>query len=216
MSVWKRKVENSKFEDRELIPAGQYPAVLVAMIDIGHQETKKFQSSEYEWVHKVVLAWELVGMAGRPVVIKDFRLSLANKAALRKFLEGWRGKSYNDAEDIDLSKLVGQPCLLKIAHNKSGDNTFHGVESASMPTLGGQKIDVAKPEHQPLLWSVEDNHVRDLPEWLPYLYGKSLAERVESSREFAGEEEAAGDEFDPDAKDVATMSTPMQGSEIPF
>ena len=136
-----------------------------------------------------------------------------SKAALRKFLEGWRGKPYADNEDIDLSKLLGQPCLLKVKHRTSGDRVFHEVESASLPVLGGQKVNVDRPTRQPVLWSIENGKPSQIPEWLPWLYGKSIPERVAEARDHESNGEA--EEFDPDEPEAAPAGQP-QTETIPF
>lgn len=217
--VWKQKADNSKGsgEGFELIAEGDYPAVLVAIIDLGHQLTKKFKSEEVEWVRKLFFVWELVGQKSRPLPWKDFRLFNTPGSTLRQFVETWRGKKYADGEDIDYSKFLSRPCILGIKHRKSkdGQKTFHEVDSASRPLdEEGNKIEVPKAEHTPLLWSVEDGTLKQLPEWLPRLYGNEIAEVVAECKEWKDKDE--DDAFDPDEKTEEEAVPAKKEEDIPF
>ncbi len=214
---WDQKA--TTMADRELIPAGQWAAVLVALVDIGTQEERKYQSTEMEWVRKIVFVWELVGCLKRPAILKDFRLAGSAKSALRKFLSAWRGKAFADKDplfsldDKGQPKIIGQKCLVTVTHKESGDNIFHMVESASLPQLSGQPVAVADPDITPFTWSVELDKISDLEnrDGLPYLYGRSLADRAAASRELSGggtdedHTEGAGQGENPTADDLADI-----------
>src|SRR5262245_65813069 len=86
---------------REVPPKGNHAAVCVAVIDLGHQLRRKYQSTEQEYKHLLYLAWELVDLPTRPVVGREFPVSLHQTAGLRHFIEQWVG-SIRDGEDYDL------------------------------------------------------------------------------------------------------------------
>jgi hypothetical protein len=75
-------------------------------------------------------------------------------------------------------------------------------------------VSVDKPSHQPVLWSIEDGLFIQLPEWLPWLYGKSIAERVAEAREHASDDGEAK-EFDPDEAEAAPAGQ-EETQTIPF
>jgi hypothetical protein len=102
------------FENPE---AGSYAAVCIRMIDLGTQEitwegTTKFQ-------HKVKIVWELSEkMAdGRPfITMRDYTVSLHEKAQLRKDLESWRGRPFTPEElaGFDPKVLIGKGCMINL------------------------------------------------------------------------------------------------------
>src|SRR5579859_3411511 len=126
MGMWDQKVPDAG-GDFEIPPAGNHPAVLIAMIDLG-THTEDFQGKQTE-AHKVFLVWELTeekcaGYNRNHVIGRDYTLSLHEKAGLRKMLEGWRGRKYNTGEEINVSKVLGQPCFLNVSHKTKEDRTY--------------------------------------------------------------------------------------------
>jgi hypothetical protein len=115
-------------QQRELIPAGNYVAICYSMIQIGTVDnTYKGVTKK---VPKVRLGWELSeelkvfkeGDIAKPLVIeKDYTLYMTDRSNLRKDLESWRGGTWTDkeAEDFDITKLVGAACLLNIIHHEA-------------------------------------------------------------------------------------------------
>lgn len=116
---------------RPLAPAGTHLARCVWMLDLGTQRDV-FQGRE-ETARKLLLGFELPnethtyrdGEEPEPFVVsREFRRSLHAKAALRAFLEGWRGQAFTD-EDLrrfDLGRLAGKPCMLSIVHKTSASS----------------------------------------------------------------------------------------------
>jgi len=128
--------ENQEFEQ---IPAGVYLARCYKMVDIGTQQTHSAKFGDKE-VRQVILSWELlqdddgkaVSMAdGERVfsVSKKYTLSMNKKSNMRKDLDSWRGVPFTDAEanDFDITKLLGQFCKLQVVHSTTGDKTYSNV-----------------------------------------------------------------------------------------
>jgi hypothetical protein len=96
-------------------------------------------------MHKVRIGWELPTelkifnpeKGEQPCVIdKEYTLSLADKANLRKDLQSWRGKAFTDeeAEAFDITKLLGVSCMLNIIHvqgKKDPTKTYQAIGSVS-------------------------------------------------------------------------------------
>ena len=128
---------------RELIPAGNYVARCYKMIEIGTVPTE-FQGVE-KMTHKVRFGWELPSElkvfkeenGEQPCVIdKEYTLSLADKANLRRDLKSWRGKDFttNEAESFDVTNLLGVPCMLNIIHvegKKDASKVYEAIGSIS-------------------------------------------------------------------------------------
>jgi len=171
---------------RELPPRGSHAARCVAVIDLGHQLRRKYQSQEREWKHLLYLGWELVDLPARPVVGREFLVSLHEKAGLRHFVDQWVG-SIPDESDFDLLTLAGRPCYLSCDHERKNDKTFLRIEGATPPPMvKGQVVEVDPPQHKPLTWTLANGMESSLPDWLPYLYGRSLTDWIMDSRERRG------------------------------
>jgi hypothetical protein len=125
----------------EPIPAGTYVARCYMMIHIG--TTQENIKGELKWLNKVRVSFELPtelkefrpGEGEKPFVIdKEFTLSMYKTSNLRKFLEGWRGKAFTDAEAeiFDVTKLLGVPGMISIIHQTSAKgNVYADISSCS-------------------------------------------------------------------------------------
>ena len=166
--------------------AGTYTAVMRAMIDLGTQ------SSTYEGEHKsarkIMLKFEITDADNRRsdgtahTVSKRFTASLHERAALRKFLEAWRGRPFTPEElkGFDLTKLLGQPCLLGIVHQEREGKTFAGISSCmKLPKTMAAPPASEALEHWDMSGAVP-------PDWTVFAaLPKRLQEAIEASPEFA-------------------------------
>jgi len=127
----------------EPVPAGTFPARCFSMIHLGTMN-ENIMGTEKQ-LNKVRISWELPTElkvfkeenGEQPLVIsKDFTLSMNEKATLRKYMESWRGKSYTEeeAKSVDITKLLGVPCLLSIIH-KTSKNGKKYADISSVTTL---------------------------------------------------------------------------------
>src|SRR5579859_1912968 len=112
----------------EVPPAGNHPAVLVALIDLGTQRTE--YNNQVSWQRKVYLVWELTteqvaGTTNNHVIGRDYTLTFSSKSLLRGLIEKWRGRGFAENEEFDLSKLLGQKCLLTVIHKTSGNDRLY-------------------------------------------------------------------------------------------
>lgn len=135
--------KKSETFERELIEAGNYVARCYRMVEIGTVD-EEFLGVKKQ-MHKVRIGWELPTelktfnpeKGEQPCVIdKEYTLSLADKANLRKDLQSWRGKAFTDdeAEAFDITKLLGVPCMLNIIHvqgKKDPTKTYQAIGSVS-------------------------------------------------------------------------------------
>lgn len=118
--------------EKKIIPQGNHVARCYGMIEIGTVE--EVVMGEKKQMHKIMIDWELPNETTvfkeengeQPFVYsKDFTLSMNEKSNLRKMITAWTGKTLTDkeAEDFDLTSLIGSACMLNIVHNKSKDGT---------------------------------------------------------------------------------------------
>lgn len=169
--------------DFELAPAGNHPAVLVGIIDLGTQEQR--YGNEIERAHKVMLVWELTtekkSDGGNFIVARDYTLSFNSKANLRLMVEKWRGAQFKDDEGFDISKLLGKPCLLSVVHGKSNSGKdFAKVDGATAVPKGMSVPSATKPT---ICWEM-GNPLDEVPPWVPFYYGKEVKKVIAASEEF--------------------------------
>lgn len=175
MSVFAMKP--SKGGNFENPPAGSHASRLVALIDLG-THSEQYPGGKPTKSRKVFLVWWLADEKkedGTPHYIgRRYTLSLNEKSNLGQMVGQWRGKALDKDEEFDLTKLVGQPCLLNITHEESAKgNTYAAVGTVS-PLPKGMKDKVGKPSVTPFFWSFDDGKPRPAEEWIPYVHGTAL------------------------------------------
>ncbi len=131
---------------------GSYAAVCIRMIDLGTQPQEWQGTTKFN--HKVKIVWELSEkMAdGRPFIsMRDFTVSLHEKAALRKFLAGWRGRDFTPEElaGFDPKVLIGKGCLLSLIQN----GEYINIDSASKLPKG---MEAPVPVNSTVFFSLSD------------------------------------------------------------
>jgi hypothetical protein len=183
--------------DYEKAPEGNHPAVLVGLIDLGTHE------DEYQGTissnRKVFLVWELVaeplGKEGSSnhTIGRDYNVSFGPKAGLRLLIEKWRGKALGDGEEFDLTKLLGQKCLVQIVHKTSAKGSVYAKVEGVSGLPKGMAIPPAKVK--PVAWGLDDDDAGDPPDgaWLPYVRGKKVSDMIAESEERSGAGAGAGD-----------------------
>ena len=165
-------------------PAGNHPAVLVAIVDMGTQKSD-FQGQE-KWQRRAFFVWELVNenVAGfkdkHHVIAIDLTLSLNEKAKLRKWIEARTGKPLPDGADFDAADELGKPCLLNVIEKG-------GYPKIDAMTAFPKGFPIPTPQQQPFSWSLDTYQANggqiNLPDWLPWFYGRPLAETIKECKE---------------------------------
>jgi hypothetical protein len=198
MGIWNQKANSSSGGDFPKAPAGNHPAVLVAIVDLGTQRNE--YQGNVTWQRRAYFAWELTtekiadgDAKGKNHKIGiDLTISLNVKSKLRQWIEGWAGKPIPDESEFDVSTLLGKKCLLSVKLNKGGYPVVDGM--GQIPK--GMKVPNA--ETQSFLFSLDevgkDKSFR-LPEWLEstWLYGERIREVIEYSAELSGKGPQPGD-----------------------
>lgn len=182
MSVFNQKASTQK--EFDLAPAGSHASCCLAIIDLGtHRET--FQGQDPRDNRKVFVCWEIDhdGENGRCVIGREYNVSFTSKSALRIMVEKWRGKSFGEDEEFDLTKLLGKPCLLSISHSTSGDRTFAKLDGVAPMPKGMTAI---KPSRTPISFDADSGAAFPDADWLPYSFGKKLVEKFNARLEANG------------------------------
>lgn len=163
-------------------PAGNHMAVLVGVFEMGTQQDPFDQTKARR---QVCLVWELVneaiaGTAGKNHVISAaVTQSLNEKATLRKWVEARLGRKLGNDEAFDISTELGQGCMLNVVANEKGYTRVEGV--AAIP----KGIPIPKPTYPLTALTLEDfrDEGKEIPEWVPWLYGNELADHIRASQE---------------------------------
>lgn len=132
----------------ELTPPGTYIGRCYSMVYMGTLKGE-YQGKEIEQ-KKVRITWELPTEmkvykeenGEQPASIsREFTLSMSEKSNLRKFLEGWRGRSFTgeEAKKFDIAKLVGLPCTLSVIHKMSQKGKAYAMVSSASTVMKGME-----------------------------------------------------------------------------
>lgn len=197
-------------------PPGNHPAVLVAMVDLGTQKSE--YKGVVKYLRRSMFVWELTaepieGGKDNHLIGIDLTISLNENAKLRQWIESRLGKKMPDDFDYDIDKELGKPCLLNVAEHKG----YPKVEGMSPVPKG---MTVPPPKRKPFLFSLEDlpenpaNLV--LPDWLPWLYGRRLADVILECGEVSGQVAAGKPVGGGDQGYVGEETPTNDDGDIPF
>lgn len=195
------------------VPAGTYVARCYQMIHIGTIEQEYM--GEKKEMNKIRISWELPTemkvfkqeLGEQPYsVSKEFTLSMHEKANLRKFLESWRGKGFNEEEAkcFDVTKLLGKPCMLSVIHKTSKAGKMY-AEISSISTLP-KKMECPDQVNDNFEFTYEPfdrKKFESLPDW--------LKDKIKSSREYREISEPSHRETEPDTSELSGSN-----DDLPF
>ena len=183
MSLWTQTATNSsqgEGGDYKACPAGNYPSVLEALIDLG-THTQEYEAKKTDR-RRIYMVWEVQGDDNEVYYLgKDFNLLTGETSALRKFAEDWRGKKFADGEPIPLDKMLGRACMLNVVTGK----TARGKEFAKIQGVAPlpKRVPVDVPKVEPWAWQMGDGEYPS-PAWVPYLFGQPIANVIKDSHEY--------------------------------
>lgn len=163
---------------RELAPQGNHVAICYKMIELG-TITENFQGEDVTR-HRVLLYWELSnelkdfdgnGKESPISVSKEVTLSMNEKSTLRKMLESWRGKAFtkDEANDFDITKLMGVPCMVNVIHVTSGSgNQYENVSSITplpkgmdKPTINNKTVEFSLESFDQAIFDSFPDFIKD-------------------------------------------------------
>lgn len=178
-------IAENKGGDFVLMPAGNHLARCYGMVQIGtiREDAGIYAGKD---LHKVRISWETpheqhdFGKGLQPFTIsKEFTLSMNEKATLRKMLESWRGKAFNEeeAKAFDITKLLGKPCMINVIHKTSGK----GSQYADISSIATIPKGLDAPEQvNPTMELSFDNWNGTLFDSLPDF----IKDKIKSSKEY--------------------------------
>lgn len=120
-------------------PAGVFSAICYRFIDLGTQQTTFSGQTKHQ--HKIMLSWEITDTDermedGKPWTISQrYTWSMHEKAGLRKALESWRGRPFEETDfgegGFDTKNLIGAPCLLSIMRVEKEGKIYANISSVT-------------------------------------------------------------------------------------
>ncbi len=160
------------------IEEGSYGARCIWVIDLGTQQ------SDFGPKRKVLIGWELPEVMRtfgndrtEPAIVSKFYTAcLSDKSNLRRDLELWRGRAFNDQElkAFDLAKLIGAPALLTICHRTTGSGERKAsVAGLAKPPKGLEVPSQLMPSRLIDLDELDYSAFAELPQWIKELVQKS-------------------------------------------
>lgn len=137
------KMQSGGTGEYQRVPTGATVGICYGVIDVGLQETS--YQGQKKLKPQVIVLWETPNELmtdGRPFgVSKVYTASMGEISNLRKDIQSWRGSAMTEeqANNFDLTSVLGHACLLNITEAKSGEKTYTNVTSV-MPVIKGMAI----------------------------------------------------------------------------
>lgn len=116
----------------EKLEPGVYLATSQAIIDLGMQNSEKFNKTQ----RKFMMIWKIIGedieINGERqarTMHKEYTYSLHEKSSLRKDLQAWRGKPFTEEElkEFPLTKILNVSCQLQIIQEEKNGKTYNSI-----------------------------------------------------------------------------------------
>jgi hypothetical protein len=171
--------------DFEVCPAGNIPATVIGLFDIGYQDED--YNGERKEVRQVVVVYEMSKKqtTGQPFVMgQKFTWSLNAKASFRKMVESLTGTTFAESQKFDPRTLVGMPCMVQVAHDKKtkdGKERVYPKISAVAQFPDG--LPAPSAVREPIVYSVVTGEPFPAgTEWLPFIYGANIRDLASAGR----------------------------------
>lgn len=187
---------------------GSWTGICIRVIDLGTQE-KQFKGKT-KMVRMSQIVWEIPDQLdgeNKPLTIsKSYTASLADKANLRKDLEGWRGRPFTEEElaGFEVSNIIGKPCLLNLV-TVQGQKGERVVVAGISPLPKGMPAPPKATYHSKFVYSLEEHD--------PEIWNQ-LSERMQDWINRSEERQSAPKAIAPAVP--AGNASNMTDDEIPF
>lgn len=154
--------------DFPVCPIGMQQAVCVDGIDLG-EKVDSYQGGPPKLSRKYALVFQTAERdedTGAPFEVSiEFTASLGEMAALRKFIDGWRGKALTDdeARTFDITRLVGQNALLNVTHKTSAKGKTYAKIMSAAPLVKGMPKNAPDKYERSKVWGFrKDDYLADV------------------------------------------------------
>lgn len=172
------------------VPTGMHLARCYRIIDLGTQESTYM--GNVKQLHKAMFQFEVhsedaqgnptVTSKGDPMTVsKNFTVTLADKASLRKDLQTWRGKDFTKEEldGFELKNVLGHWAMLSVVETQNNGNTYTNIATINPVPASIKKNGLPEGKNELKIFSIDDpdmelfesfsdnlkNKIRQSPEW---------------------------------------------------
>jgi hypothetical protein len=166
------------------------------VVDLGTQKTEWQGATKY--LAKIMIQFEVHGEddTGKPIITskgepmsisKNYTLSLAEKATLRKDLAGWRGRDFTPEElkGFELKNILGHWAMLSVAKSLGNNGKeYTNIMSVNPVPVAIKKAGLPVGFNDPAIFSIADADM-DLFE----TFSKNLKEKIQASPEWQAREQ---------------------------
>jgi hypothetical protein len=178
------------------VPPGMHLARCYRVVDLGTQKTEWQGATKY--LAKIMIQFEVHGEddTGKPIITskgepmsisKNYTLSLAEKATLRKDLAGWRGRDFTPEElkGFELKNILGHWAMLSVAKSLGNNGKeYTNIMSVNPVPVAIKKAGLPVGFNDPAIFSIADADM-DLFE----TFSKNLKEKIQASPEWQAREQ---------------------------
>lgn len=157
--------------DFEQPPTGSHSAVCVRVVDMGTQDTN------FGPKRKIHIGFEIDERrqdGQRFMAFYHANLSLHQKSNLRGMLESWRGRAYQESDDIDLAALIGAPAMLTLVESENGE--YVNIGAVSPLPKGMQPL---RPAGDTVVFDCDDPDLQELSK-----LSERMQEKIGNSPEY--------------------------------
>jgi len=202
------------------VAPGMHLARCYRIVDLGTQKSE--YQGQVKHLQKVMIQFEvhgeddngdaLVTNKGEPMSIsKNFTLSLAEKATLRKDLQTWRGRDFTSEElrGFELKNVLGAWCMLSVAKSVGNNGKEYTNIMSINPVPSAIKKSGLPNGFNKLAMFVIENPDMELFE----TFGNGLKEKIQSSPEWRARN---GDQPSPSKAAPAGSGFDDMDDDIPF
>jgi len=161
-------------ENFEPISEGVHVAVCDKIIDLGEQVGSAEYGSKIS--HQAYVGWQVTddGEDTKPIG-KIYNISTDKKAALRKDMEAWLGKTFGPGDPFDSDDLLGKGCQLNIVHATTSEGKTVARVKGVMGLPKGMKVDPPAElfdfDLNENTWEALDSRI---PEWVQKIIKRGL------------------------------------------
>jgi hypothetical protein len=171
--------------DYVLCPAGNYPATIVGLFDVGFQDDTKSDGSPTQ-TRKLCVAFELAKKRpdGTPFVLAErYTWSMRDNSNFYGLVCNMTGAKFREGDKFDPRALVGQPCMVQVNNSQSKKDpskTYHNIGGVAQFPEG---LPAPTATIEPLVYSVHQGTEPPACRWMPYIYGESVHDMARNSAE---------------------------------
>jgi hypothetical protein len=181
------------------VPPGMHLARCYRIVDLGTQKSE--YQGQIKYLQKVMIQFEvhgeddkgkaLVTNKGEPMSIsKNYTLSLAEKATLRKDLQAWRGRDFTPEElrGFELKNILGAWAMISVAKSIGNNGKeYTNIMSVNPVPAAIKKAGMPEAHNKPAMFAIENPDME-----LFETFSNGLKDKIKASPEWQARE---GEEY---------------------